>query len=200
MDIRRKRAVPPTAAGFSLIELLVVVAIIVIAASVAVPAIVNYMRNYRMRSALQEISTDINRARNTAIMTNTNTGVAFVIADNNSYRWVSEDALPPGPVPVPDPRYGPLHDLPQNLQFQGGNAGAFRFQRLGTWCAPPPAGTCGAAVVIPACQAAEASRCAGAPGPYITTDAAGSRITIRDTQSGDQRVLRVMPGGRVVLP
>lgn len=199
MDIRRARAVPPTAAGFSLIELLVVVAIIVIAASVAVPSIANYMRNYRMRSALQEISTDIARARNTAIMTNTNTGVAFVIADNNSYRWVSEDALP-GPAPVPDPRYGPLHDLPQNLQFIAGNAGAFRFQRLGTWCAPPPAGTCGAAVVLPACQAAESSRCLAAPGPYINTDATGSRITIRDTRSGDQRVLRVLPGGRVVLP
>ncbi len=199
MDIRRKHEAARAAAGFSLIELLVVVAIIAVAASVAVPGIANYMRNYRMRSALQEISTDINRARNTAIMTNTNGGVAFVIADNNSYRWVSEDALP-GPIPVPDPRYGPLHELPQNLQFVAGNAGAFRFQRLGTWCAPPPSGTCGAAVAIPACQAAEAGRCAAAPGPYINTDATGSRITVRDVRTGEQRTLRVMPGGRVVLP
>ena len=49
--------------GFTIVEILVVVAIIAIMAAVALPSIATYVRNYRIRGATQEVASEIQTAR-----------------------------------------------------------------------------------------------------------------------------------------
>ena len=44
--------------------------------------------------AAQEVAGELQSARSKAIMTNTNSGVSFVVVDKDSYRFVQEDLLP----------------------------------------------------------------------------------------------------------
>ena len=126
-------------AGFSLVELLIVVAIIVIMAAVALPNIGRYIRNYRIKAATQQIAGELQSARMKAVSKNVNLGVVFAILSNNpaTYRYVIEEDLnPQGGAPHPwttiateggaagwpavlaDPvQAGPLRTLPAGTQF-----------------------------------------------------------------------------------
>ncbi|HZO09981.1 MAG TPA: prepilin-type N-terminal cleavage/methylation domain-containing protein, partial [Myxococcota bacterium] len=74
--------------GFSLVEMLIVVAIIAVMAAIALPNIGNYIRNYRIRGAAQNVASLLQSARGKAIATNTNGGVSFFVVDDDSYRFV----------------------------------------------------------------------------------------------------------------
>ena len=73
--------------GFSLIELLVVVAIIAALSGVIAPNIARYVRNYKIRGEANGLATNLQRARNQAIMKNVNLGIAVVVEDPQTY-WV----------------------------------------------------------------------------------------------------------------
>ena len=75
------------ARGFSLVELLVVVFIIAVMAGVIAPNISRYVRNYRIRGEANDLATNIQKARNKAIMKNVNLGVSVVIESPTTY-WV----------------------------------------------------------------------------------------------------------------
>lgn len=195
--------------GFTLIEMLIVVAIIMIMAAVAVPYIVGFLRNYRLNGALREVSSEMQAARTKAIMGNVNQGVSFLIVDRNSYRWVIEDTVPPS--------LGPLRDLPQNIAFDqlagGGATSTLRFNRLGNYCNPAVA-PCAGPFAAAWCTAAEApTRCQIAPAPGVTymdadidpTVAVGAmRIVLVDARGGaplpgdHRRTVRIVPGGRIL--
>ncbi len=75
------------ARGFTLIELLVVVGIIGLTAAVALPSIAGFVRGSRIRSAQDAVAAAIQRARNVAIMRNSQLGVTFIVQNNTTF-WV----------------------------------------------------------------------------------------------------------------
>jgi prepilin-type N-terminal cleavage/methylation domain-containing protein len=139
-------------AGFSLIEIVVVVTLILILAAFALPNLAGYLRAASIRSAQQEVLGELQAARYKAISKNVRFGVVFVVVDRFSYRYVVEDdqtpprdgARPAVSTLLSQPQQlGPLRRLPAGVEFATtcpGMAGPFgramRFSRLGGWCRP----------------------------------------------------------------
>ena len=95
-----------TQKGFTLLELLVTVAICGILSAIAVPHVIKWLDNTRLRSSVMELFTDIQHARMTAVKTNRNVILVFntthqgmvdgtytIFVDNGSQRstiWTRE--------------------------------------------------------------------------------------------------------------
>jgi len=193
-------------AGFSLVELLIGVAIIAIMAAVALPNIGQYIRNYKVRGAATEVGGNMQSARSKAIMSNTNAGVSFVVVDKDSYRFIQEDLIGTGDTANPNPEYSALMDLPGGVEFVATSATAssdsLRFTRLGSFCNPAASGSGCATGVTTVCTSAETARCSNGGGAtYIEPDpdlAGGLRVTLLEASTGLQRTVRLAPGGRVL--
>jgi len=190
--------------GFSLVEMLIVVAIVAVMAAVALPNIGQYIRNYRVKGAAQAVAGELQSARSRAIMSNTNLGVSFVVLDRDTYRFLQED-VPAASVE----RFGPLRKLPTGVIFVPSGltdpGPTLRFQRLGGFCNPASlTGTCRAAVpVAERTTPAETAMLDGGTtdGSYIGSDPAAvgtMEIRVRETSTGLERTVRIAPGGRVL--
>jgi len=152
-----------TSAGFTLVELLVVLAIIVIMGAVVVPPMAGWIRAYRVRSAAQQVASDLSAARMRAVSKNVNLGVTFAVTGNSTYQVVVEDdqnaqtapnwrtiAAEDWPVVLGMPsQAGTVQRLPVGVQFDNpancaapsggvvastGDTWGLRFGRLGTGC------------------------------------------------------------------
>jgi prepilin-type N-terminal cleavage/methylation domain-containing protein len=181
--------------GFSLIELVIVVAIILIMAAIALPNIGQWMRNYKIRGAAQGVASTLQSARGKAIATNTNTGVSFFVVDDDSYRFVQED-LTGGP----EPRQ-PLYDLPMGVRFvvsAAANSGpSIRFNRMGAFC-NPGVGSCAAGFANPC--GSDASRCTTSAGANFFEPLTDGTLvlTLLEPNTNLRRTVRIAPGGRVL--
>jgi prepilin-type N-terminal cleavage/methylation domain-containing protein len=91
----RKRS--PGNAGFSLVELMVVLVIIGTMAAVAIPNVMTYLRFYRIRGASQQLAGAIQEARMKAIGKSSNYGTVVVVQDQKTY-WVHLEDLQAGVV------------------------------------------------------------------------------------------------------
>jgi prepilin-type N-terminal cleavage/methylation domain-containing protein len=189
-------------AGFSLVEMMVVVAIVMIMAAVALPNISQYMRTYTIRGGSQAFAGEMQSARSKGIMSNTNAGVSFVVVDRDSYRWVMED------LPTLAEQLGPLHDLPTGVEFEpttAANSGpSVRFNRLGSFCNPGDTSSGCAAAAATVCTAPEMAaggRCAYGTGlnfvEPVATPSGAVEIMLHERQTELRTTVRLVPGGRV---
>jgi prepilin-type N-terminal cleavage/methylation domain-containing protein len=201
----------PSAAGFSLVELLVVVAIIGAMAAVGLPAIGRYVRNFRIKGASQQVAMEINVARSKAITKNVNLGVVFAVVNDTQYRWVLEDDQLPQTAPnwsgiggedwatlVADPlQRGNLQSLPTSVVFDspancpgmlsGTDTWGVRFTQLGATCAFG-SGSCGAAP--PNSGAITDS--------FVRNVGSGHMVCLKEVNTSLHKTVTVSTGGRVL--
>ena len=168
--------------GFSLVEVLIGVTIIVVMAAVALPNIGGYLRNYRVRGGARDVSSEMQASRSKAIMSNTNNGVFFVIVDADSYRWVMAD----NPAAKSWARCTTCRTGWSSCASTEANSSEMiRFNRLGGFCNPEANPSTCAPTIIALCTAQETSRCNLAPGTRTSSRTRLRRGHDRPTARGE---------------
>jgi type IV fimbrial biogenesis protein FimT len=78
--------------GFTISELMTVLAIIAIISAVALPSLVDWLQKYRLSSATRDILSAVEYARLTAVKQNGSVGLSFATG-NGTYRlWIDDGA------------------------------------------------------------------------------------------------------------
>ena len=79
-------------AGLSLVELMVVIAMIAILSAIAVPNYVAWLPKYRLSTSARDVLSDLEYARSVAIKENASVVVEFDTANNSFRVWVDNGA------------------------------------------------------------------------------------------------------------
>lgn len=95
-----------TASGFTLIELIVVVGIIGIVSAFSIPAIMEWLPDYRLRSAARDIVSCLQQVKMEAVSRNERTGVQFNAGTNQYIAWIDDATGGASGVQVYDPGMG----------------------------------------------------------------------------------------------
>lgn len=189
-------------AGFTLIELVIVLVIIGIMVAVAMPNLMGYMRNYTIRGAANQVASEIQTARTQAIKKNVNFGAVFVVLSDTTYQFFLQDTQPPGaPADYVDSQQGPIRTLPVGVYFDPTPGGTnqddgFRFNRLGAMCVPDGSQFCddlaGTGAPLPGPNYVGFDATAGVP-----ADQRGALIGLTQPATGITRQIVVSFGGRI---
>ena len=63
--------------GFTIVELLIAIALIATVSAIAIPSFIGWLPDYRLRSAAQDLLSNFQKGKLTAVKRNTNTAVCF---------------------------------------------------------------------------------------------------------------------------
>jgi len=113
------------AAGFTVMELVVVIGLMAIISAIAMPSFISWLPSYRLSAGARQIAADLQLARMKAISQNTNYRLRFT--DGNTYEMQKNDggwAVPAGHGSV---------DLPEGITVTNGTPfNTSEFQSRGT--------------------------------------------------------------------
>ncbi len=215
---RARAALTERSAGFSLVELLVVVAIIIIMSALAIPQGLNYVRSYRIEGAGQNIATQMHNARSQAVKRNSRRGIILVFNYPNpgEYQWTTLDPDPmtgnwDGGVYPANPLnfnpatriYGTAPNYPFNIQDPNPAAGIMSPHGMpvllpdtvqldaGTWNA----------LLFRSDGSVEAVLAAGGAigAPAVVANGLEWRVVITDQETQLQRFIDITRNGRVAV-
>ena len=210
------RATRPSA-GFSLVEILVVITIIVIISAASIPLGLNFVKQYKITGAAQGIAAEIQRARAQAVKRNSGRGILlnFNYPQAAAYQFTSLDPDPmtgnwdggvypanPGNCNNIETNYGMVPDPPNNVIHPDLSAGVQSPHGMPINLPLDIGFEDGQrnALLFCADGAVVAVNATGSVGgSVLTQDANGVDwiMTVRDRQTQLARVIRVSPGGRV---
>jgi type II secretory pathway pseudopilin PulG len=83
-------------AGFSMLELIIVLAMVLVASTVAVPSMITVVTNTRLRQGMGSLSTLYQNSRALAVRQNKITRVRFQLSNNNWVAYVDDGISPSG--------------------------------------------------------------------------------------------------------
>ncbi len=86
--------------GFTLIEILTVIAIIAVVASIVLPNVIAWLPRYRLNSGAEDIQSTLQLARLGAVKENTNATVTFNTANNSFLAAINGRTIRNGTLPA----------------------------------------------------------------------------------------------------
>jgi prepilin-type N-terminal cleavage/methylation domain-containing protein len=119
--------------GYSLAELLTVMAIVGVLSLVTVPAFMNYAKSARLKNSLRQVSTDVRAARQRAVTRTTFVRLNVTTASPAPGKYRLEESTDRGTT------YLPVANTEKELQAFNyfGSAGGFTFRPNGTLVVAP---------------------------------------------------------------
>ena len=82
--------------GFTLIEVIIVIGVIGIMSAIAIPNIISWLPDYRLRSAARDIVSCLQEAKLRAVKEDATTGIEFDFTNNTLSAWVDDGGSVPG--------------------------------------------------------------------------------------------------------
>ncbi len=202
--------------GFSLVEIMIVITIIIVISAASIPMGLNFVKHYKITGAAQGIAAEIQRARSQAVKRNSSKGILlnFNYPGAANYQFTSLD-----PDPMTGNWDGAVYPVnPGNCNQVGANYGMVPAPPNNVIDPDPAAGVqsphgipidlpndlvfdAGQRNALLFCSdgSVAAVNAAGpAGGAVLTLDANGVDwlLTVRDRTTQLTRVIRISPGGR----
>jgi prepilin-type N-terminal cleavage/methylation domain-containing protein len=202
--------------GFTLIEIMVVIAIIAIVSAASIPMGLNFVRHYKVQGAVQNVAAQMQMSRSQAVKRNTNRGILldFNYPQPGMYQFTSLDPSPVTgtwdggvyPVFAPlsytegTPNYGAVPAPPDNMNNPDAANGVMSPHgipvNLPNDVQFDPGGF--NALLFRADGSVRAVNAAGGGGAAINVVGVDFQVVIRDTTTQIVKTLTISRNGRVL--